>query len=149
MVFKQSNLWFFLFKQLGEIIVIIRKLWINMKKNEKYYRISTGSHSRIPYVLFGIVAFLLVGFPFFAVNMRFQLGAIFLKIFDTIGTYSMIIGGALVTISVLSLLTRSPIKMRTFMTGIALLWVGSWCTGTAIDIFGIPVGQQQPPPGYH
>jgi len=120
-----------------------------MKKTEKYYRISTGSRSRIPYVLFGIVAFLLVGFPFFAINMRFQLGAIFLKIFDTIGTYSMIIGGALVTISVLSLLTRSPIKMRTFMIGIALLWVGSWCTGTAINILGIPVGQQQPPPGYH
>jgi hypothetical protein len=121
---------------------------MNMK-NEKYYRISTDSRSRIPYVLFGIVAFLLVGFPFFAVNMRFQLGAIFLKIFDTIGTYCIIIGGALVSISLLSLLTRSPAMMRAFMIGIALLWVGSWCTGTAIDIFGIPVGQQQQPPGYH
>ncbi|KKL81166.1 hypothetical protein LCGC14_1997490 [marine sediment metagenome] len=118
-------------------------------KNEKYYRISSDSRSRIPYVLFGIVAFLLVGFPFFAVNMRFQLGAIFLKIFDTIGTFCLTIGGAITAISVLSIFARSPIRMRTFMIGIALLWIGSWCTGAVINLFGTAIGQQQPPSGYH
>ncbi|KKL69347.1 hypothetical protein LCGC14_2115850 [marine sediment metagenome] len=118
-------------------------------KNEKYYRISKGSRSMIPYVLFGIVAFLLVGFPFFAVNMRFQLGAIFLKIFDTIGTFCLTIGGAITAISVLSIFARSPIRMRTFMIGIALLWIGSWCTGAVINLFGTAIGQQQPPSGYH
>ena len=118
-------------------------------KNEKYYRINNGSHSLVPYVIFGIVVFAVVFFPFFAVNIKFQVGAIFLKIFDTIGMISLTLGGILVTLFVLSVFTRGPMNIRVLVIGIALLWVGSWSTGAAINFFGIQIGQQQPPPGYH
>jgi len=117
-------------------------------KKEKYYRITDDTSSMVPYVLFGIVAFIVIFFPFFAVNMRFQLGAIFLKIFDTIGVFSITIGSALVLVSVLSLFARGGLKTRSLMIGIALLWVGSWCTGVAINLFGFSVGQEPHPPGY-
>ena len=83
-------------------------------KQEKYYRIDDGSSSTMWYIIFGIVAFIVVIFPFFAINMRYQLGAIILKIVDTIGVWSLMVGGALVAISLLGLLTRTPIVSTIF-----------------------------------
>ncbi|MFX0105248.1 MAG: hypothetical protein ACFE75_07140 [Candidatus Hodarchaeota archaeon] len=43
-------------------------------------------------------------------------------------------------IGVVGIFTRSHNWTRHIIIGIILLWVGCWCTGTVIDLLGIPIG---------
>ncbi|MFW9822400.1 MAG: hypothetical protein ACFFE4_05670 [Candidatus Thorarchaeota archaeon] len=117
-------------------------------RKEKYYILENGT-KWISYVIFGIVAFLFVFFPFFAVNLRYQVGAAFLKIFNFLGDVCITVGSALVLVCVVSVFTGRILRFKYFIVGIALLWVGSWCTGIPFEFLGIPIGIEQAPPGYH
>ena len=122
-------------------------------KKETYYLIGSksGRSSRwIFFVFFCILAFILVFFPFYAINLRYQIGYIFGQIFDTIGWISLTLGGFLTALGFLSMITgRSVLRIRLFIIGVVLLWVGCWCTGVVVDILGITIGNEHASGGYH
>ncbi|MHA2127948.1 MAG: hypothetical protein ACW99E_21805 [Promethearchaeota archaeon] len=49
-----------------------------MKKEEYYLMSFKKKPKTILYLFFGLVVFLIIFFPFFAVNMRYQMGYIFI-----------------------------------------------------------------------
>jgi hypothetical protein len=119
-------------------------------KKEKYFVFEPEKNSKwVTYTFIGIIIFIIIYFPFFAVNLRYQVGATFSKIFDTFGAACLTIGSAMTVISVLSLFTSKSIRIRSFLIGIVLLWIGCWLTGSVLNIFGITIGNETSNPGYH
>ena len=119
-------------------------------RKEKYYLLKPEKNSKlVVYTFIGIIIFIVIYFPFFAVNLRYQIGSVFSRIFDTFGVACLTIGGALTAISVLSLFISKSINTRWLILGIVLLWVGCWCTGSVLNIFGITIGNETSNPGYH
>lgn len=119
-------------------------------KKEKYYLLKPEKNSKwVAYTFIGIIVFIVIYFPFFAVNLRYQLGAVFSKIFDQLGMVCLTIGGAMTAISILSLFISKSINTRWVILGIVLLWIGCWCTGSVLNIFGITIGNETSNPGYH
>lgn len=119
-------------------------------KKERYYLLKPEKNSKWTiYMFIGIIIFIAIYFPFLAVNLRYQVGAGFSKIFDYIGGVCLTIGGALTIVSVLSLFVSKSIHTRSFLIGIVLLWIGCWCTGSVLTIFGITIGNETSNPGYH
>ena len=122
-------------------------------KKQTYYMVgsSSGGTSRwLYYVIFGIIVFALIFFPFYAVNLRYQLSYIFGQIFDTIGWISLSIGTLMMLISILGLFTGGrSIRFHYLIIGVVLLWIGSWCTGIIVEIFGITIGNETATGGYH
>ena len=119
-------------------------------KKETYYLPGYQKKSRtMTLIIIGIIFFVGVLFPFIAVNLRYQVGSIFSKIFDSIGTLCMIFGGILTLFSVLSIFFQKSFRSRYFIMGIVLLWVGCWCTGAVIEIFGFTIGNEHATGGYH
>ena len=121
-------------------------------KKQTYYLIGGNSNNRrwIYFTFFCIIAFMLVFFPFYAVNLRYQVGYIFQQIVDGIGWISLTLGSFLTAISVLSLFIGGrSMNTRTLITGIVLLWIGCWVTGSVFNLFGITIGNERPSGGYH
>ena len=120
-------------------------------KKETYYLPGYKNKSRsMIFIIVGVVIFIGVIFPFFAMNLRYQAGFIFSEIFDSIGMLCLTLGGLLTLISVLSIFAQRSMNMRYFIMGIVLLWVGCWCTGTVIEFFGFTVGNEHTAGGgYH
>ena len=120
-------------------------------KREKYYLLKPERNSKWTiYIFIGIIIFVVIYFPFFAVNLRYQVGATFSKIFDYIGGVCLTVGSAMTLISVLSLFISRSMNTRWLIIGIALLWVGCWCTGSVLNLFGIiTIGNEPENPGYH
>ena len=88
-------------------------------------------------ILFGLVLFIFLFFPFFCGELKYHLGAMFSKIIDIIGTVSFTIGSLFFIVGVIGIFARSGKWMRNIIVGVALLWVGCWCSGTVIDILGL------------
>ncbi len=122
-----------------------------MRKQTYYLIGSNGKTSRWIYLtFFCILAFILVFFPFYAVNLRYQLGYIFRQIFDGIGWISLTLGSLLTAISILSLFTGGrSMRTSTLIVGIVLLWIGCWVTGSVFNLFGITIGNERASGGYH
>lgn len=95
------------------------------------------------WVFFGILIFVFIFFPFFAFNLRYQLGYIFQTIMDYIGNTCLTVGGFLIILCVAGLIVGKSIKVGWFVVAIVLLWVGCWCTGVIIDFWGIIIGNSQ------
>lgn len=125
---------------------------MRIMKKETYYLIGSGNRSSrwIYLTFFCIIVFVLVFFPFYAINLRYQLSYIFGQIFDTIGWIALYIGAIMTLISILSIFTGGRnIRFHYLIVGVILLWVGSWCTGIVIEIFGITIGNETATGGYH
>ena len=123
-----------------------------MKNKQTFYLIgSSEKSSRWIYItIFCIIVFVLIFFPFYAVNLRYQLSYIFGQIFDTIGWISLTIGGLLTVVSLLSLFTGGrSIRINWLIMGVVLLWIGCWCTGAVVELFGTTIGTDRPTGGYH
>ena len=122
-----------------------------MKKQSYYLIGSKGGTSRWIYItFFCIIAFSLIFFPFYAVNLRYQLGYIFRQILDGIGWISLTLGSLLTAISILSLFTGGrSMRSSTLIIGIVLLWIGCWVTGSVFNLFGITIGNERASGGYH
>jgi hypothetical protein len=94
-------------------------------------------------VIFGITIFIIIFFPFYGLSLRFYVGYVLNKIFDTIGNFSLIMGGFLITLCVISLFIGKKIRVGWFIVAIVLLWVGCWCTGTILNLWGHIIGNSQ------
>jgi len=123
-----------------------------MKKNRYYVFDSRKGikNSKTVYLVFGgIVAFLLL-YPFFALNLRYQTGYIFAKVFDFIGTICLMGGGFFTAYSILNVLVGGrSLNLKMLTTGIVFLWIGCWLTGSVLTIFGVNIGNNNTSPGYH
>ena len=136
----------------NELLLRLITQFLRMRemRKEKYYLLRPEKRSKWTIYMFGgIIIFIVIYFPFFAVNLRYQVGATFSKIFDTFGTACLTIGSAMTAISILSLFISKSMNTRWFILGIALLWIGCWCTGSVLNIFGITIGNETSNPGYH
>ena len=88
-------------------------------KKETYYLPGYQKKSRsMTLVIVGIVLFVGVIFPFFAVNPRYQVGYIFSQIFDSIGMFCLTLGGILTLFSILSLFFQRSLNIRYFIMGV-------------------------------
>ena len=94
---------------------------------------------RIIAILFGILIFVLVFFPFFGLNLRYQIGGVFSALIDGIGQFCLIIGGLLTIVGFVGIFTRSHNWAKHVIIGITLLWIGCWCTGAVLEFFGITI----------
>jgi hypothetical protein len=92
-------------------------------------------------ILFGIVIFIFVFFPFFGLNLRYHIGGTLSIIIDGIGSFCLIIGGLYMIIAFFGLLTNSNKWIKKVVIGATLLWIGCWCTGAVLDFFGILIGK--------
>ncbi len=90
--------------------------------------------------IFGITIFVLVFFPFYGLTLRFHLGYVLKKLFETIGRYSLIGGTFLIILCIASLILGKKIRVGWFFAAIVLLWIGCWCTGIAFDFWKIITG---------
>ena len=106
----------------------------------KTYRLVEDQSRGIMNVFFAILVFIVIFFPFFAINLRYQLGYIFQKIFDTIGVVCLTGGTFLIILCFIGLIVGRSIKVGWFIVAIVLLWIGCWCTGGVIEFFGIEIG---------
>ena len=122
-----------------------------MRKKNYYYIPGNRNKSRgTAYVIIGIIIFVGIFFPFFAVNLRYQVGYTFSKVFDTIGMICLYIGTFLTCINVLGIFIQRSINIRYFIIGIVLLWVGCWSSGIVTELFGITIGiDNRGSGGYH
>ncbi|MHA2339340.1 MAG: hypothetical protein ACXACX_18710 [Candidatus Hodarchaeales archaeon] len=63
---------------------------------------------------------------------------------------SLTIGGVMVMVSILGLFTGGrSIRFHYLIVGVVLLWIGCWCTGTVLDLFGVTIGSERASGGYH
>jgi len=92
-----------------------------------------------------------VFFPFYGITLCYQVGSVFSKVFDSIGILCLLAGRLAVSFSVLGIFTGRSINTKTFIIGIVLLWVGCWCTGVVLKLFGNTIGGSgvSENPGYH
>ncbi|MFX1478339.1 MAG: hypothetical protein ACFFCI_09410 [Promethearchaeota archaeon] len=119
-------------------------------KKQKYYLLKEEKSTKsFYYTVLGIAVFIFIFFPFFAVNLRYQTGYIFSKILDYIGSVCLTFGGLIAGLCIAALFVGRTIKVGWFIVGLILLWVGCWCTGSVIHIFGFPLGDEKGTPGYH
>jgi len=93
------------------------------------------------YVFFGIIVFVLFFFPFYGMNLRYQLGTIFSEIFDKIGMLCLMIGGIMLLFSFIGIFASRSVNTKYLIAGIILLWVGSWSTGAILNLFGFTIGE--------
>lgn len=101
-------------------------------------------------VLFGIILFLMVYFPFFGSNLRYKFGVYFSLIFNTIGTLLIFLGIIAILYGVLSFIYRSPLRGFVYlMLGVILLtFAGYFLNPTSIGTGPSGAGKDIPE-GFH
>lgn len=99
-------------------------------------------------IFLGVLGFVAVLVPFFGSNLRYMTGTGFKLVFNYLGNFCMIIGGALLAINILKVFGRK-IDIEGFIASILFLWIGAFLTGVLFEIMGFLLGGTQPPQGYH
>ncbi|MFX1419599.1 MAG: hypothetical protein ACFE9N_11825 [Promethearchaeota archaeon] len=61
---------------------------------------------------------------------------------DTLGSFCLAIGGLSFLIGFVGIFTRSLHWSRNVIIGITLLWIGCWCTGAVLNLFGFLIGEE-------
>ena len=84
-----------------------------------------------------IIAIVLVS-PFLIVPLRYQIGEAFSTLINGIGSYAIVIGGIFIAFGVVGIFTKRGFA-RYMIIGVVLLYIGAWCTGSVIDLFGISI----------
>ena len=113
-----------------------------MKKNEYVIVGNYRSNKRLTLLFFvGILVFVLFFFPFFAVTWRYKVGKGISLIFDTIGMICLMVGALFTLIGVMGIFTKGYGLADKLITGIILLYIGCWLTGTVLEFFGVEIGR--------
>lgn len=95
---------------------------------------------RIMTIFFALLIFVFIFFPIFGLNWRFQIGGLLSAIIDGIGSLCLVIGGLLFLWGLVGIFARAGHWARNVIVGVALLWIGCWCTGAVINLFGTFIG---------
>jgi uncharacterized membrane protein len=119
------------------------------KNNNQFIIIQKRRKSNKAFLAFlGILGFVAIFVPFFGSNLRYMTGTTFKLIFDYVGNFCLILGGALLTINVLKVFGKK-IDIKSISVSVLLLWIGAFLTGAPFEIMGFLFGGSQPPQGYH
>lgn len=99
-------------------------------------------------VFLGILGFVAILVPFFGSNLRFMTGTTFKLLFTYLGNFCLIMGGALLAISVLEIF-RKKFEIKRILASVLFLWIGAFLTGAPFEVLGFIFGGTQPPQGFH
>ena len=99
-------------------------------------------------VFLGILGFVAIYVPFFGSNLRYMTGTAFKLIFNYLGNFCLILGGALLAINVLRVI-GGKVYVKGFTVSVLFLWIGAFLTGVPFEIMGFLIGGNQPNQGYH
>ena len=105
---------------------------------KKYYKMKEKKSPTLS-IFFGIVVFVFLLFPFFIINLRYEIGSALSIIINGIGGFSMVIGWIFLVFGVVGVITRSRYWVRHVVIGVILLWIGAWCTGAIVNFFGFNI----------
>ena len=122
-----------------------------MTKNDGQVVVLYGKKRKSNKVLLaflGILGFVAIYVPFFGSNLRYMAGTTFKLIFDYLGNFCLIFGGALLAINILKVFGKK-ISVKGFTVSVLFLWIGAFLTGSPFEIMGFLLGGSQPPQGYH
>jgi hypothetical protein len=63
----------------------------------------------------------------------------------------MTIGGLFMLVGVVGIFARSSHWIRNVIVGVTLLWIGCWCTGAVVNLWGYLIGDSTSSggSGYH
>jgi len=115
----------------------------------KYYTMKKKKSPTLS-IFFAIVMFVCVLFPFFVINLRYQIGNTLSIIINGIGSISLVIGGFFLMFGVVGVFTKSRNWVKHVIVGVILLWIGAWCTGAIINFLGFNIGPDaNSGSGYH
>ena len=121
--------------------------------NQNYMVISTGEKKSKTtlYVFFGICVFILFFFPFFGLNLRYQIGTSLRLIISGMGKFCLAFGALFLGVAIIGLFTRGRNWPKYLVLGLVLLWIGAWCTGVIVEFFGITIAgpNKTDGSGYH
>ena len=125
-------------------------LMINMAKNrdQPYILYKKRKPNKFVIVFLSILGFVAIYVPFFGSNLRYMTGTAFKMVFNYLGTFCMIIGGAMLALTIAKVI-GGKIDIERMLVSVLLLWIGAFLTGVPFEIMGIVFGGTQPPQGYH
>jgi peptidoglycan/LPS O-acetylase OafA/YrhL len=99
-------------------------------------------------VFLSILGFVAIYVPFFGSNLRYMTGTAFKMVFNYLGSFCMIIGGAMLAITIAKVI-GGKIDIERMLVSVLLLWIGAFLTGIPFEIMGFVFGGTQTPQGYH
>jgi len=112
------------------------------KKDEKR---SAGNY--IFWFFFGVIIIIAIYLPFFAPNLRFQLGTFLSQLFELIGKLSIFFGVLFFIWGIAGLFCgRSFRAVRLLILGILMIWIGSFFVAPTV---GIGLHREEIPRGYY
>jgi len=116
---------------------------VNFLKKNEYVIIGTYRNNKkwTLYIFFGILVFVLLFFPLFAVTWRYKVGRSLSLIFDTIGAICLMVGAVYTFLGVMGIFTRGYGWTNKLIVGIILLYIGCWLTGTVLEFLGVEIGR--------
>ena len=94
-------------------------------------------------IFFGIIAFLMIYFPFFGGNMRYEFGVVFSQIFITLGILMIFLGIIFILNGILSFFFKSPLRgFKYLLMGIVMLTFAGYflVPGSFGTVDGVPKG---------
>ncbi|MHA2289326.1 MAG: hypothetical protein ACXABG_11130 [Promethearchaeota archaeon] len=119
------------------------------KENDQYVIIQKKKKPNKTFLMFlAILGFVAIYVPFFGSNLRYMAGTTFKLIFNYLGNFCLILGGALLAINVLRVI-GGKVYVKGFTVSVLFLWIGAFLTGASFEIMGFLFGGGQPPQGYH
>ncbi len=119
------------------------------KNSDQFVIIQKKRKSNKVFLVFlGILGFVAIYVPFFGSNLRYMTSSTFKLIFNNVGNFCLILGGALLAINILKVLGKK-IDIKSISVSVLLLWIGAFLTGAPFEIMGFIFGGSQPPQGYH
>jgi hypothetical protein len=119
------------------------------KESNQYVIIQRKKKPNKAFLAFlGILGFVAIYVPFFGSNLRYMAGTTFKLIFNYLGNFCLIFGGALLAVNILKVFGKK-ISVKGFTVSVLFLWIGAFLTGAPFEIMGFLLGGNQPIQGYH
>jgi len=109
-----------------------------MSRTKSYTLVEEKKKSPIN-VYLGIIVIAGVLVPFVILPLRYKIGAALSTLINGIGNICITVGSFCFIYAIIGIFLKRGSAMRPIIVGVVLLWIGAWCTGAAIDFFGIPI----------
>ena len=106
---------------------------------KKTYSLMEEKNKSLINVYIGIGIIVVVLLPIVIMPLRYQIGEALSTIINGIGKFSLVIGSICIAFGVVGIFTRSRYWVSSVIVGAILLWIGAWCTGTIIELFGFSI----------
>jgi len=119
------------------------------RNNNQFVIVQKSRKSNKVFLTFiGILLFVAILVPFFGSNLRYVTGTAFRTIFTSLGNFCLVVGGALLAITILQIFFRK-LNVKSLLLSALLIWIGAFLTGVPFEFLGMMIGSEQPPQGYH